>query len=132
MMLIMNFEIRLTQQTNKLFLQYYLKLPNEQDISNQSMMLAMVFWSKELRELLLYACNASQTGPGQRKKNPGTFATVCKEENQNCNPSDFCQNFYVGPVREGNGNPLQYSCLENPTHRRAWWATIHGVAKSRT
>ena len=33
---------------------------------------------------------------------------------------------------EGNGNPLQYSCLENPMDRRAWWATVHGVAKSRT
>ena len=32
----------------------------------------------------------------------------------------------------GNGNPLQYSCLENPTDRGAWWATVHGVAKSRT
>ena len=31
---------------------------------------------------------------------------------------------------EGNGNPLQYSCLENPMDRGAWWATIHGVAKS--
>ena len=30
---------------------------------------------------------------------------------------------------EGNGNPLQYSCLENPTDRGAWQATIHGVAK---
>ena len=30
---------------------------------------------------------------------------------------------------EGNGNPLQYSCLENPTGRGAWWATVHGVAK---
>ena len=33
---------------------------------------------------------------------------------------------------EGNGNPLQYSCLENSTDRRAWWATVHGVAKSQT
>ena len=33
---------------------------------------------------------------------------------------------------EGNGNPLQYSCLENPMDRRAWWATVHGVAKSQT
>ena len=32
---------------------------------------------------------------------------------------------------EGNGNPLQYSCLENLMDRGAWWATIHGVAKSR-
>ena len=33
---------------------------------------------------------------------------------------------------EGNGNPLQCSCLENPMDRGAWWATVHGVAKSRT
>ena len=33
---------------------------------------------------------------------------------------------------EGNGNPLQYSCLENPIDRGAWWATVHGVAKSWT
>ena len=33
---------------------------------------------------------------------------------------------------EGNGNPLQYSCLENPTDRGAWWVTVHGVAKSQT
>ena len=32
---------------------------------------------------------------------------------------------------EGNGDPLQYSCLENPMDRGAWWATVHGVAKSR-
>ena len=31
---------------------------------------------------------------------------------------------------EGNGNPLQYSCLGNPMDRRAWWATVHRVAKS--
>ena len=30
---------------------------------------------------------------------------------------------------EGNGNPLQYSCLGNPMDRGAWWATVHGVAK---
>ena len=33
---------------------------------------------------------------------------------------------------EGNGNPLQYSCLENSMDRRAWWATVHRVAKSQT
>ena len=31
----------------------------------------------------------------------------------------------------GNGNPLQYSCLENPMDREAWWATVHVVAKSQ-
>ena len=33
---------------------------------------------------------------------------------------------------EGNGNPLQYSCLENSTDRGAWWAIVHGVPKSGT
>ena len=32
----------------------------------------------------------------------------------------------------GNGNPLQYSCLKNPTDRGAWQVTVHGVAKSQT
>ena len=36
---------------------------------------------------------------------------------------------YIG---EGNGTPLQYSCLENPMDRGAWWAAVHAVAKSRT
>ena len=36
------------------------------------------------------------------------------------------------PPGEGNGNPLQYSCLENLMDGGAWWATVHGVAKSRT
>ena len=34
--------------------------------------------------------------------------------------------------REGNGNPLQYSCLRNPMDTGAWWAMVHGVAKSQT
>ena len=33
---------------------------------------------------------------------------------------------------EGNGNPLQYSCLGNPVDQGAWWATVHGVAESDT
>ena len=33
---------------------------------------------------------------------------------------------------EGNGTPLQYSCLENPMDGGAWWAAVHGVVKSRT
>ena len=35
-------------------------------------------------------------------------------------------------IGEGNGTPLQYSCLRNPMDRGAWWAAVHGVAKSRT
>ena len=35
-------------------------------------------------------------------------------------------------IKEGTGTPLQYSCLENPMDRGAWWAAVHGVAQSRT
>ena len=35
-------------------------------------------------------------------------------------------------IAEGNGTPLQYSCLENPINGGPWWAAVHGVAKSRT
>ena len=35
------------------------------------------------------------------------------------------------PPGEGNGSPLQYSCLEDPMDRGAWWATVHGVTKSQ-
>ena len=31
----------------------------------------------------------------------------------------------------GNGNPLQFACLENPMNGGAWWATVHGITKSR-
>ena len=41
--------------------------------------------------------------------------------------TDF--NKYIG---EGNGKPLQYSCLENPMDGGAWWATVHGVATSQS
>ena len=40
--------------------------------------------------------------------------------------------FSLSYIGEGNGNPLQCSCLENPRDREAWWAAIYGVAQSRT
>ena len=39
---------------------------------------------------------------------------------------------YSNRFREGNGTPLQYSCLANPMDGGAWWAAVHGVPKSRT
>jgi len=51
----------------------------------------------------------------------------------------FCLGIYLGMelldhmvvLVEGNGNPLQYSCLENPMDREAWQATIHGISRVR-
>ena len=40
--------------------------------------------------------------------------------------------FCKAAIGEGNGTPLQYSCLENPMDGGAWWAAVYGVAKSRT
>ena len=40
--------------------------------------------------------------------------------------------FSLSCIGEGNGTPLQYSCLENPMDGGAWWAAVHGAAKSRT
>ena len=45
-------------------------------------------------------------------------------------PNDFPR--FKGKSGEGNGTPLQYSCLENPMDRGTWWAAVCGVAKSRT
>ena len=45
-------------------------------------------------------------------------------------PSNLCSR--VCSFREGNGTPLQYSCLENPRDGGAWWAAVYGVAQSRT
>ena len=50
-----------------------------------------------------------------------------------CNVGDLGSNPGLGrSPGEGNGNPLQYSCLENPMARGAWWATVHGAANSQT
>ena len=49
--------------------------------------------------------------------------------------SDMTEQFHflsIVPFGEGNGNPLQCSCLENPMDRGAWWADVYEVAKSRT
>ena len=40
--------------------------------------------------------------------------------------------FSLSCIAEGNGNPLQGSCLENPRDRGAWWAAVYGIAQSRT
>ena len=40
--------------------------------------------------------------------------------------------FSLSCIGEGNGNPLQHSCLENPRDGGAWWAAVYGVAQSRT
>ena len=61
---------------------------------------------------------------GWRKRRAGLACSAC------C-LFTFCY-FPNHPLGEGNGTPLQYSCLENPMDGGAWWAAVHGVSKSRT
>ena len=66
---------------------------------------------------------------------PGNGASLvssdCKKSAYNAGDPD--SNPVLGkPPGEANSSPLQYSCLENPMDREAWWATVYGVAKSRT
>ena len=54
-------------------------------------------------------------------------------DNYGKNDTGLCK--IVGAYRpkgEGNGSPLQCSCLENPVDRGAWWGAVHGVTQSRT
>ena len=53
-----------------------------------------------------------------------------------CEESDTTErlhfDFSLSCIGEGNGNPLQYSCLENPRDGGTWWAAVYGVAESQT
>ena len=70
--------------------------------------------------------------PGPQEGSPGSDSA--KEPVCQC-PRHKREGLIPGSGRSpggGHGNPLQYSYLENPLDRRAWWATVYGVAKSRT
>ena len=56
--------------------------------------------------------------------------THIQEEEPGAHDSILC--WLKQKIGEGNGTPLQYSCLENPRDRGAWWAAVYGVAQSRT
>ena len=61
---------------------------------------------------------------GTEVKNPPANAKDIRDTGLNCGSGRSLEG--------GNGNPLQYSCLENSMDRRALWATIHGVIKNQT
>ena len=59
------------------------------------------------------------------------IGSVTKESACNAEDLGLIPGSEISPGK-WNGNPLQYSCLEDPMNRGAWWATIHGVANSQT
>ena len=73
--------------------------------------------------------------PGELVYVLGTSPAAQLVKNPRANAEDTRRGFAPGVGRSpggGNGNPLQYSCLENPMDRGAWRATVHGVIKSQT
>jgi len=62
-----------------------------------------------------------------RQKEKGTAEDEMIRYHHRLSGHEFEQTLEDG---EGNGTPLQYSCLENPMDRGAWWASVHGVAES--
>ena len=68
---------------------------------------------------------------GGKNQNRASLVASGKESTWNVGDVGLTPKSRRSP-REGNGNPIQYSCLRNPTDRGAWWATVHGAAKSRT
>ena len=61
------------------------------------------------------------------------YVEVSKGKKEPSKKTELMLLFYICLIfGEGNGNPLQYSCLENPMDRGAWWATVHWVANTQT
>jgi len=65
-----------------------------------------------------------------RMEEPGGLQSMGSLESDRTERLHF--HFSLSCIGEGNGNPLQCSCLENPRDRDAWWAVVYGVAQSRT
>ena len=82
--------------------------------------------AKSQTRLRVHACNATLGS-----SNPRLRWFISKESACQCRRQGSIPVWGRSPG-EGNGNPLQYSCLENPMNREAWWATVHGIAKSQT
>ena len=61
---------------------------------------------------------------------PGRLQSMGSPESDTTERFHF--HFSLSRIGEGNGNPLQCSCLENPRDEGAWWAAVYGVARSRT
>ena len=61
---------------------------------------------------------------------PGRLQSMGSLESDTTEQLHF--HFSLSCIGEGNGNPVKYSCLENPIDRGAWWATVQGVTKTQT
>ena len=92
----------------------------------------LVFPPALLQVLLVWGCSQNPHLPGNAGKAWGWRDWPVGEESA-CSVGDPGSSPGLGRFPGGgHGNPLQYSCLENPVDRGAWWATVHGFSMSRT
>ena len=87
--------------------------------------LSMGFSSQEYWSGLPFPSPGDLPNPGTEPESPALQADALSSD------PDSIPGLGRSPG-DGNGNPLQYSCLQNPMDGEAWWATVHGVAKSWT
>jgi len=84
----------------------------------------------EIILIIFFAAKDGEALYSQQKTRPGTD---CGSDHELLITKFRLKLKKVGKTtREGNGTPLQYSCLEISMDRGAWWAAVHGVAESRT
>ena len=121
-----------------------LPFPPPRSLSNQGSNLCLLHWqvdSLPLSHLGSQIKNIhlenTEFSKASKKTNSPIFnwgkdlSTHCTKENTwNAGDTGFIPELERSPG-EGNGNSLQYSCLGNPMDRGAWWAAVHGVAKSQ-
>ena len=69
-------------------------------------------------------------GKSHGQRSPVGYSPWGREESDTTEQLHF--HFLLSCIKEGNGNPLQCSCLENPRDRGAWWAAVYGVTQSWT
>ena len=100
-------------------------------------------WQEQPSWMMMWQPHA-EDGGATTGKEPGSLTSGSAVSAQDWQPLQFCdwecQHFLsyslftltYSQIGEGNGNPLQYSCLQNPRDRIALWAAVYGVTQSRT
>ena len=117
----------------KLELQHFGHLMRRADLLEKTLML-----EKGMTEDEMVGCHhqldghefEQAPGDGDGQGNLACYSPWGREESDTTERLHF--HFSLSCIGEGNGNPLQCSCLENPMDRGAWWVTVHGITESDT
>ena len=90
---------------------------------------------RNFRIIQYQICKKPWSTPHSNPSFEGSLGRFWDTQLRNRGSGKRIQIFNIQPMpylREGNGTPLRYSCLENPMEGAAWWAAVHGIARSRT